>query len=148
MKESDHLVSSYPVRLRTRGRVITLGGSTRLTFSNQVSLKGPNSSSLSLCLQTSVQQRLKEVHFALHRKSLKLISEFPNNTFQLLVRYVYRAAKMEARRIRRRARPWNAFKVPWLGPFNETLIAKGQPCVHTVNNTHNNLHIMVKIELS
>ena len=61
------------------------GGSTRLTFSNQVSLKGPNSSSLSLCLQTSAQQRLKEVHIALHRKSLKLISEFPNNTFQLQI---------------------------------------------------------------
>ena len=69
--------------------VIIRGGSTRLTFSNQVSLKGPNSSSLSLCLQTSAQQRLKEVHFALHRKSLKLISEFPNNTFQLQIDVCY-----------------------------------------------------------
>ena len=66
-------------------QLVVRGGSTRLTFSNQVSLKGPNSSSLSFCLQTSAQQRLKEVHIALHRKSLKLISEFPNNTFQLQI---------------------------------------------------------------
>ena len=30
--------------------------------------------------------------------------------------------------MRKRARPWNAIKGPRLGPFNETLIAKGQPC--------------------